>query len=48
MTFVTGWAWYNWNWFQFGHTIALMAVCWAVGGWGIIWDNDNGYMMNAC
>ena len=48
MTFVTGWSWYVWNWFQEYKTFGLMFSCWYVGGWGLFWDNDMGYEMQAC
>ena len=48
MTFITGWSWYAWNWFQNYHSIGSMMTCWFVGGWGLVWDNDMGYEMAAC
>ena len=48
MTFVTGWAWYMWNWSQWVHSIGIMAVCWFLGGWGLTFDDDKGYEMQAC
>ncbi len=48
MTFITGWAWYFWNWFWYMQDIGKMNSCWQIGGWGTFFDNDNGYEMNAC
>ena len=48
MTFATGWSWYEWNWFLMFESIGRMVSCWFVGGWGLFWDNDMGYLMQAC
>ena len=39
---------YLWNWFVFAFTCGQIAVCWFVGGWGLLWDNDFGYASNVC
>ena len=48
MGFVTGWSWYWWNWWQSFHVLAILDMCWLLGGWGLAWDGDKGYLMTAC
>ena len=37
-----------WNWFVYYNAIGSLAGCWNIGGWGLIFDDDNGLMMDTC
>ena len=39
---------YYWNWWQAARSIIKMQVCYTIGMWGLVFDNDSGYMQNAC
>jgi len=39
---------YFFNWAVYGHSIASMMGCWVIGGWGILFDDDDGQMINDC
>ena len=37
-----------WNWIMFGRGGQAVTGCWALGGWGLLFDDDFGYMTNTC
>ena len=39
---------YIWNWFIYGSAIGSIYGCWAMGSWGLFFDDDDGKMMNTC
>ena len=39
---------YFFNWVVYAHAIGSMGACWMVGGWGILFDDDDGQMINDC
>ena len=39
---------YFFNWAVYGHSIASMMGCWVIGGWGILFDDDDGQMIADC
>ena len=39
---------YLWNWFIYGNAVGSIVSCWFIGGWGLIFDDDDGLMMNTC
>ena len=39
---------YIWNWFIFGTAVGGIYSCWAMGSWGLFFDDDDGKMMNTC
>ena len=39
---------YLWQFFMNGATTGALAGCWAVGFWGLLFDDDFGFMTNNC
>ena len=39
---------YIWNWFIFTQAVQGIYGCWAIGAWGLFFDDDDGKMMNTC
>ena len=39
---------YYWNWVVWLHNSTAMYWCWKVGGWGLFWDDDDGWMTDLC
>ena len=39
---------YVWNWMTFSMAIDTLYWCWFVGIWGLVFDNDDGAMINTC
>ena len=39
---------YMWGWFVYGNAMIQLNGCWALGGWGLFWANDDGVMMGEC
>ena len=39
---------YFFNWIVYAQAIGSMAGCWYIGGWGILFDDDDGQMINDC
>ena len=39
---------YMWNFFVYGNAIGASYGCWMIGGWGLFWDNDDGFMIQTC
>ena len=39
---------YFWNWTVFIGNFRNLQLCWFIGGWGVFWDDDDGYMTNQC
>ena len=39
---------YMWNWVLYGHSFGGIGACWMVGFWGLLFDDDFGYMTNSC
>ena len=39
---------YWWNWMVFFAVTAGVLKCWAIGGWGLFFDDDDGELMRMC
>ena len=39
---------YHWNWIVYVMALLNNAFCWHVGGWGLLWDDDDGALMQQC
>ena len=39
---------YVWNWLVFSRSAGYMIGCWSVGGYGLVFDDDDGAMMKKC
>ena len=39
---------YCWNWVMFGVGGGGVGLCWFLGFWGLLFDDDFGYMTNTC
>ena len=39
---------YFFNWVVYGHAMGSMLGCWMIGGWGILFDDDDGQMIQDC
>jgi hypothetical protein len=39
---------YLWNWLVYMKQLASIYGCFAVGGWGLFWDDDDGAFMLYC
>ena len=39
---------YVWNWMTFMNAIDTMYWCWVLGLFGLVFDNDDGAMLNTC
>ena len=39
--------WY-WNIIVWNHIVTAAMGCWKAGGWGIFFNDDDGYMMRRC
>lgn len=40
--------WYFWNWYVWLVSIGQLRGCWYYGGWGLIFDDDAGKLMEEC
>ena len=40
--------WWMWNYLVWGQVLATVAGCWGMGGFGIIFDDDNGIFIKKC
>ena len=40
--------WYFWNWMIYLTGVGSITGCWWFGGWGLIFDDDNGQLMEEC
>ena len=39
---------YYFNWMVYAYGAGGLAFCFMVGSWGLLWDDDDGEMMNMC
>ena len=39
---------YFWNWFVYFSAAGGLYQCWAMGIWGLFWNDDNGVLTNEC
>ena len=39
---------YVWNWVVWMMASRAGSVCWMAGGWGLLFDDDDGALMNMC
>ena len=39
---------YLWNWVIWAGEVGAIIGCWQVGAWGLLFDDDFGYMTNNC
>ena len=37
-----------WNMHVYMTTVGAAMACFAIGGWGLLWDDDDGWMMKEC
>ena len=37
-----------WNYVVYGNAVAASFGCYTIGGWGLLFDDDNGAMMQTC
>ena len=45
MGFIEDLTTYYWNWFVYGTALFATYGCWVIGGWGLLWDDDDGQMI---
>ena len=39
---------YYWRWFVYFNSMGGVMGCWAIGLWGLLFDDDDGLLMNTC
>mmetsp|Transcript_34385 Transcript_34385/g.52668 ORF Transcript_34385/g.52668 Transcript_34385/m.52668 type:complete len:90 (+) Transcript_34385:30-299(+) len=39
---------YLWRWFVYFNAMGGLMGCWMVGGWGLLFDDDDGKMIDTC
>ena len=39
---------YLWNWMVYMTAVGSMTGCWNIGVWGLMFDNDDGKMIDTC
>ena len=42
---VTAWLWNN---LVYSSALSTIGACWGVGGWGLLFDDDDGALMQKC
>lgn len=40
--------WYWWNWLVYMFATGAITGCWQFGGWGLLFDDDQGKLMEEC
>jgi len=48
MGFIEDLTTYVWNWWVYLNSAGLMLMCWNFGAWGLLWDDDDGALMQQC
>ena len=39
---------YFWNWLVYYYVVGSVTSCWVLGGWDLVFGDDDGYAINRC